>query len=51
MGKSTEKKAEAVKSQQDRYVAKTKKNDKGWSVKQFGKRVQAWKKMSEAGKK
>lgn len=41
--------SEAVTKQQTQYVEKSK--TKPWSTKQFGKRTQAWQKMSEASKK
>lgn len=48
---------EAVQKQQEQYVSRAGKTDAGksagkrWSVRQFGKRLQQWNKMSEAGKK
>jgi len=45
------KREETIQAQKDRYIAKSKRQPKGWSFKQFGKRTKAWQKMSEAGKK
>ena len=41
---------EAMEKQQTKYVAGSK-SGKPWSTKQFGKKTQAWQKMSEAAKK
>lgn len=40
---------EAVQKQQTKYVERSK--TKPWSTRQFGKRTQAWQKMSEAAQK
>jgi hypothetical protein len=48
-GKSVVKKAEAGEKQATKYVAKASDTTKGWSVADFGRKSQHWRKMGYKG--